>query len=155
LAAEAFKAAQAADAAAAAALGPDTPPWAAALVARMGALGEQMRADSAQVNAGLAQTNAAVVQMGARMRAQFTQLHARFDHVDARMANRLALLNDPLTPLRAPGGDVPPDFPASRGDLHRLTGPQLAALLSAYCVVVPPDVEARRRAFALFIGVPV
>jgi hypothetical protein len=113
-----------------------------------------MRSLGVQMGADFMQTNAALAQTGAEMRAQFAQLHARFDLLDARMANRLALLNDPLTPLRAPGGDVPPDFPASRGDLHCLTGPQLAALLSAYGLAVPPEVEARRRAFASFIGVP-
>ena len=95
------------------------------------------------------------------LEAALKPLYNRLDHIEIRLHNIEARqLNataveqgDPLVSLLTAAGKVPPNFPATRRDLHDLSNTTVKALLIDYHQPVPHDPVHRRQRLKQFIGI--
>jgi hypothetical protein len=93
--------------------------------------------------------------------AALKPLYNRLEHIEihlhnieARQLNAMAVeQGDPLVSLLTSEGNVPPNFPVTRRDLHDLSNTTVKALLIDYHQPVPHDPVHRRQRLKQFIGI--
>ncbi len=95
------------------------------------------------------------------LEAALKPIHHRLGHmevcirnIEARQLNAMAIeQGDPLVVLLTPSGKVPPNFPATRRDLHDLSNTTVKTLLTHYQQPISPDPTLRRHRLKQYVGI--